>query len=128
MVDVIESLRRHFGHLSFPPGQGDVVRAGLEGHDVLAVMPIGSGKSLGFQLPAVLLRGTTIVSPLIARCPGVPALRRPARTDRAHRQPVGDSAHPEPSRPAHRGSRTPRVPAAAADRRPDTWDDDVAVA
>jgi ATP-dependent DNA helicase RecQ len=43
------------------------VRAALEGRDVLAVMPTGSGKSLGFQLPAVLLRGTTIVvSPLIA--------------------------------------------------------------
>jgi superfamily II DNA helicase RecQ len=43
------------------------VRAVLEGRDVLAVMPTGSGKSLGFQLPPVLLRGTTIVvSPLIA--------------------------------------------------------------
>jgi len=67
MVDVIESLRRHFGHASFRPGQGDVVRAVLEGRDVLAVMPTGSGKSLGFQLPGMLLRGTTIVvSPLIA--------------------------------------------------------------
>jgi ATP-dependent DNA helicase RecQ len=67
MLDVIESLRRHFGHASFRPGQGDVVRAVLDGRDVLAVMPTGSGKSLGFQLPAVLLPGTTIVvSPLIA--------------------------------------------------------------
>jgi ATP-dependent DNA helicase RecQ len=64
---VIESLRRHFGHASFRPGQEAVVRAVLEGRDVLAVMPTGSGKSLGFQLPAVLLPGLTIVvSPLIA--------------------------------------------------------------
>ena len=67
MVTLIEPLRLHFGHASFRPGQEDVVRAVLEGRDVLAVMPTGSGKSLGFQLPAVLLPGTTIVvSPLIA--------------------------------------------------------------
>jgi ATP-dependent DNA helicase RecQ len=67
MVDVIESLRRHFGHASFRPGQEALVRAVVDGRDVLAVMPTGSGKSLGFQLPAVLLPGLTIVvSPLIA--------------------------------------------------------------
>jgi ATP-dependent DNA helicase RecQ len=67
MVDLIESLRQHFAHASFRPGQEDVVRAVLDGRDVLAVMPTGSGKSLGFQLPAVRLPGTTIVvSPLIA--------------------------------------------------------------
>ena len=67
MVDVIESLRRYFGHASFRSGQGEIVRAVLEGRDVLAVMPTGSGKSLAFQLPALLLPGTTlVVSPLIA--------------------------------------------------------------
>jgi len=67
MVDVSGSLRHHFGHASFRPGQEAVVRAVLDGRDVPAVMPTGSGKSLGFQLPAVLLPGTTIVvSPLIA--------------------------------------------------------------
>ena len=67
MVDVIESLRRHFGHASFRPGQEALVRAVVDGREVLAVMPTGSGKSLSFQLPAVLLPGTTIVvSPLIA--------------------------------------------------------------
>jgi ATP-dependent DNA helicase RecQ len=60
-------LRSAFGHPSFRPGQEAVVRAVLEGHDVLAVMPTGSGKSLGYQLPAVLLPGLTlVVSPLIA--------------------------------------------------------------
>jgi ATP-dependent DNA helicase RecQ len=67
MVELIELLNRHFGHMSFRPGQEDLVRAVLEGRDVLAVMPTGSGKSLGFQLPATILPGLTlVVSPLIA--------------------------------------------------------------
>ena len=67
MSDLLPPLHRHFGHTSFRAGQEDLVRAVLEGRDVLAVMPTGSGKSLGFQLPAVLLTGTTVVvSPLIA--------------------------------------------------------------
>jgi ATP-dependent DNA helicase RecQ len=67
MVDLAATLGRHFGHTSFRPGQEDLVRAVLDGHDVLAVMPTGSGKSLGFQLPAILLPGTTlVVSPLIS--------------------------------------------------------------
>ncbi len=61
------ALQRHFGHESFRPGQEDVVRAALAGRDLLAVMPTGSGKSIGYQLPALLLEGTTlVVSPLIA--------------------------------------------------------------
>src|SRR5450755_2168470 len=61
------ALRRHFGHETFRTGQEDVVRAVLAGHDVLAVMPTGSGKSIGYQLPALLLPGMTlVVSPLIA--------------------------------------------------------------
>ena len=60
-------LQRHFGHRNFRPGQEAVVRAAIAGRDVLAVMPTGSGKSIGYQLPALLLEGTTlVVSPLIA--------------------------------------------------------------
>ena len=67
MVDLLAALYGHFGHTSFRRGQEDLVRAVLDGHDVLAVMPTGSGKSLGFQLPALLLPGTTlVVSPLIS--------------------------------------------------------------
>src|SRR5207247_7718202 len=67
MIDLLATLQRHFGHTSFRAGQEDLVRAVLDGQDVLAVMPTGSGKSLGFQLPAMLLRGTTlVVSPLIS--------------------------------------------------------------
>jgi ATP-dependent DNA helicase RecQ len=67
LADLVSALHRHFGHTTFRAGQEDLVRAVLEGHDVLAVMPTGSGKSLGFQLPALLLPGTTlVVSPLIS--------------------------------------------------------------
>ncbi|HJW14802.1 MAG TPA: ATP-dependent DNA helicase RecQ [Thermoanaerobaculia bacterium] len=62
-----DELARHFRHASFRPGQEEIVRAVLAGRDVLAVMPTGSGKSLGYQLPALLLPGLTlVVSPLIA--------------------------------------------------------------
>lgn len=60
-------LRASFGHPAFRPGQEEIVAAVLGGRDVLAVMPTGSGKSLGYQLPAVMLPGTTlVVSPLIS--------------------------------------------------------------
>jgi ATP-dependent DNA helicase RecQ len=60
-------LQQYFGHQSFRAGQRDLVDAVLEGRDLLAVMPTGSGKSLGFQLPAVRLSGITlVVSPLIS--------------------------------------------------------------
>ena len=65
--DLLATLHRHFGHRTFRAGQQDVVTAVLSGRDVLAVMPTGSGKSLGYQLPALILRGTTlVVSPLIS--------------------------------------------------------------
>src|SRR5438132_10206724 len=65
--DVLVQLRKHFGHGGFREGQEQVVRAVLGGRDVLAVMPTGSGKSLGYQLPAVMLPGLTlVVSPLIS--------------------------------------------------------------
>ena len=66
-ADVVSALRQHFGHQSFRAGQQELVDAVLAGHDLLAVMPTGSGKSLGFQLPALLLPGITlVVSPLIS--------------------------------------------------------------
>src|SRR5580692_10152132 len=61
-------LRKTFGFEAFRPGQAEIVSAILEGRDVLAVMPTGSGKSLCYQLPA-LLGGdglTVVISPLIA--------------------------------------------------------------
>jgi ATP-dependent DNA helicase RecQ len=62
-----QALSSRFGFGSFRPGQEEAAAAVLEGRDLVAVMPTGSGKSLCFQLPALLLEGTTVVvSPLIA--------------------------------------------------------------
>jgi ATP-dependent DNA helicase RecQ len=64
---LLHSLQQFFGHTAFRDGQEDLVETVIDGHDLLAVMPTGSGKSLGFQLPALLLPGTTlVVSPLIS--------------------------------------------------------------
>jgi ATP-dependent DNA helicase RecQ len=65
--DLLETLQERFGLDGFRPGQEDIVNAILDGRDALAVMPTGAGKSLLYQLPAVLLDGlTVVVSPLIA--------------------------------------------------------------
>src|SRR5438477_1794815 len=66
-VEALTHLRTHFGHQKLREGQEAIIAAVLGGHDVLAVMPTGSGKSLGYQLPALMLPGTTlVVSPLIS--------------------------------------------------------------
>src|SRR5499427_10585258 len=60
-------LVERFGHADFQKGQWEPISAVLDGHDSLVVMPTGSGKSLVYQLPALMLPGLTIVvSPLIA--------------------------------------------------------------
>jgi ATP-dependent DNA helicase RecQ len=62
-----EVLRTTFGFDSFRPGQAEIIETILAGGDVLTVMPTGSGKSLCYQLPALLREGlTVVVSPLIA--------------------------------------------------------------
>ena len=62
-----EVLAQYYGYRSFRPGQEPVIRSILSGRDVLAVMPTGAGKSICFQLPALMLPGITlVVSPLIS--------------------------------------------------------------
>ncbi len=66
-MDARESLKLYFGYDSFKVGQKEVIEAITCGKDVLAIMPTGSGKSICYQLPALLLPGITIViSPLIS--------------------------------------------------------------
>ena len=64
---VTRALKRVFGLDEFRPGQEEVIRSVLSRRHTLAVMPTGAGKSLCYQLPAVLMPGTTVVvSPLIS--------------------------------------------------------------
>src|SRR3954451_1228438 len=67
-MDPSAALQQYFGFASFRRGQREAVEAALNGRDVLVVMPTGSGKSLCYQLPALLRQDLTIVvSPLVAR-------------------------------------------------------------
>ena len=67
LAEARRALRHHFGYDDFRPAQLPVLRSVLVGRDTLAVLPTGGGKSVCFQIPAVVLGGlTVVVSPLIA--------------------------------------------------------------
>src|SRR3954453_14130102 len=67
MERILAALREHFGFSAFRPGQAEAVQAALAGRDLLVGMPPGGGKSLCFQLPALLLDDLAlVVSPLVS--------------------------------------------------------------
>lgn len=67
LESITRQLVKHFGFRRFRPGQAQVVQAAMDGRDMIVIMPTGSGKSLCYQLPALAMKGTTVVvSPLIA--------------------------------------------------------------
>ena len=66
-MNATELLQKYYGHDAFRPGQWEMIEALLAGRDVLGVMPTGAGKSLCYQIPALMLPGITlVVSPLIS--------------------------------------------------------------
>ncbi|HZE76612.1 MAG TPA: DEAD/DEAH box helicase, partial [Gemmatimonadales bacterium] len=60
LADARQLLLRHFGYGAFRRAQREVVESVLAGHDVLAVLPTGAGKSICFQVPALALDGLTL--------------------------------------------------------------------
>lgn len=67
MDKALDILKQYYGYSSFREGQEEIIREILNGNDVLTIMPTGGGKSICYQVPAILLDGITIViSPLIS--------------------------------------------------------------
>jgi ATP-dependent DNA helicase RecQ len=100
--DPVRVLQAHFGFSAFRPGQRDLVDAVLRGEDALGILPTGGGKSLCYQVPAVLLGGLTlVVSPLVslmadqvrrAESAGIPAAALHAALPRPERERVERAA------------------------------------
>lgn len=66
-MEKLAALKMYFGHDAFRPGQEPLIDALLQGRDALGVMPTGAGKSMCYQIPALMLEGTAlVVSPLIS--------------------------------------------------------------
>lgn len=67
MHNPLQVLKHYWGYDGFRPGQAEVIDSILSGHDTLALMPTGGGKSITFQVPALAIPGICLViSPLVA--------------------------------------------------------------
>ena len=105
-MNASDALRARFGYESFRSGQERAVEAVLEGRDTLVIMPTGGGKSLCFQVPALLLPGlTVVVSPLDLAHEGPGRTRSPRAASRAlHQQHAGPRSRTSASHAAPAGS------------------------
>jgi ATP-dependent DNA helicase RecQ len=102
-MDLRQTLQQHFGYTGFRAGQEQVIQALLAGRSSLAIFPTGGGKSLCYQLPALLLEGVTLViSPLIALMKnqveslqqrGIPAARLDSSLTKAETTQVYDEMY-----------------------------------
>ncbi len=101
MVEARRLLHHHFGYPDFRPAQAGVIRSVLTGRDTLAILPTGGGKSICFQIPALVRGGlTVVVSPLIAlmqdqvaaaRARGIPAAGMHSALDAPERAEIWNS-------------------------------------
>lgn len=61
ITTLTDTLKTHFGYDSFRDNQADIIQNVLDGKDTMVIMPTGGGKSMCYQLPALLLEGITVV-------------------------------------------------------------------
>ena len=115
MDKIEQALKQYFGHESFRAGQREIIEYALDGCDAFVLMPTGGGKSLVYQLPALLMPGLTVViSPLIAlmqdqvdrmRANGLPASFVNSTLNSLERIETGTSSFEWPAKAALRSSR-----------------------
>jgi len=99
LEDALTSLHEHFGFDDFREGQREVIGAILEGKDAVVVMPTGSGKSLCYQLPAMMLEGATNATSgslrrLLAKLVTVSLLVRPVKSAASSIGPLNPGPNP----------------------------------